>query len=105
MRPGSTKDSQSCLSIEALPASAVPILRIEWPSRIDGESLHTTHELKERCCYWEFYTTDFAMPQEAGVGDAKISFELPEGAMPSGLTTSEILVPVERMEGKLTAAP
>jgi hypothetical protein len=92
--PGSTKGAESRLSIEALPDTVVPVLTILWPSSGDRKPLLTTHPLKQRCCYWEFYTTDFEVPQGTVAGDAKVTLELPTDALPAGLTTNEITIPV-----------
>lgn len=92
--PGSGPGAQSLLSIDAPPADVVPVLKIEWPTAAGGPPLRTSHRLDQRCCYWEFYTTEFEVPAEASVGTAKVSIELPDGAIPLVLTTTELEVPV-----------
>jgi hypothetical protein len=92
--PGSDAGAVSRLSIDALAANVVPKLNIEWPTAGGGPPLQTSHGLFERCCYWEFYTTVFKVPPDVAVGVAKVSVELPAGAMPIALTTTEIDVPV-----------
>jgi hypothetical protein len=92
--PGLGDGSESRLDIEAVAADVVPVLEIEWPTANGGPPLRTTHRLDQRCCYWEFYTTEFEVPAEAAVGTAKVSIELPEGAMPLPLTTTRLEVPV-----------
>jgi hypothetical protein len=72
----------------------VPKLIIEWPTAADGSPLRTSHELTERCCYWEFYTTAFEAPREAVAGKAKVSVQLPAGETPIVLQTTEFEVPV-----------
>jgi hypothetical protein len=86
--------AKSLLSIEAPAADIMPILHIRWPTSSQNSPLQTTHRLNQRCCYWEFYTTEFEVPAEAAVGTATVTIELPEGALPLPLTTSEIEVPV-----------
>jgi hypothetical protein len=92
--PGLGNAATSLLSIDAPAADVLPVLHIEWPSANSGPPLRTTHRLDQRCCYWEFYTTDFEVPAEATVGTAMVSIELPEGAIPLPLTTTELEVPV-----------
>ena len=92
--PGLGDGSESRLDIEAVAADVVPVLEIEWPTTNGGPPLRTTHRLDQRCCYWEFYTTEFEVPAEAAVGTAKVSIELPEGCMPLPLTTTKLEVPV-----------
>ena len=93
VNPGSGSGAESRLSIDALPLSVVPKLNIEWPTG-SGAPLRTSHELTQRCCYWEFYTTEFAVPKGIVVGEAKVTVALPPGAMPADLTTAEMRVRV-----------
>lgn len=92
--PGVGAASESRLNIDALAADVVPVLEIEWPQAAGGPPLRTMHRLDQRCCYWEFYTTEFEVPADAETGQAKVSLQLPEGAMPLPLTTTEWEVPV-----------
>jgi hypothetical protein len=92
--PGSDPGAESRLSIDALPRYIVPELKIEWPTAGAGLPLRTSHELTQRCCYWEFYTTDFEVPKGAVAGKAKVSLRLPAGGIPIELTKTEIVVPV-----------
>ena len=94
INPGSGAGAESRLSIDALPGYLVPRLNIEWPTASGGAQLRTSHLLSERCCYWEFYTTAFEMPNGVVVGKAKVSIELAAGTTPIELTTTEINVPV-----------
>ena len=71
-----------------------PKLNIEWPAAPGKPPVRTTHELIERCCYWEFYTTTFEMPDGITVGMAKVSVEFPESLVPIQLTTTEFKAPV-----------
>ena len=92
--PGSGPGAVSRLSIDALPRPVVPELNIEWPTVDGGAPLRTNHKLTQRCCYWEFYTTDFAVPKGAVPGKAKVSVVLNAGAVFIELTTTEMVVPV-----------
>jgi hypothetical protein len=91
---GSDPGAESRLSIDALPQFVVPQLRIDWPTAPGSVPLRTTHSLTNRCCYWEFYTTDFEVPKGAVPGVAKISVGLVTGTMPIELTTTKIEAPV-----------
>lgn len=93
-RSGSGAGAESRLSIDAIAASVVPILQIEWPTDRGVASVKTSHLLKQRCCYWEFYTTEFKIPKGVIPGKAKVLIELPSEAIPAGLTTIKIQVPV-----------
>jgi hypothetical protein len=92
--PGLGSAATSLLSIDAPAVDVVPVLNIEWPTAAGGPPLRTSHRLDQRCCYWEFYTTEFEVPAGAAVGTAKVSIELPDGAIPIALTTTELEVPV-----------
>ena len=94
LNPGSGVGAESRLSIDALPRFVVPELTIEWPTARGSAPLRTSHLLVERCCYWEFYTTEFKVPKGVVAGTAKITVDLPVGATPIKLTTTEMLVPV-----------
>ncbi len=94
LNPGSGAGAASRLSIDALPSSLVPELEIEWPTAPGSPPLRTSHRLAERCCYWEFYTTAFAVPKDVVAGKAKVSVGFPLGQLPFDLTTTEMVVPV-----------
>jgi hypothetical protein len=94
INPGSRPGAESRLSIEGLPRFVTPELNIEWPTAGGGAPLRTFHELTQRCCYWEFYTTDFALPKGVAAGQAKVTVELPVGAVSISLTTNVIWLPV-----------
>jgi len=94
VNPGSGPGAESLLSIEALPKYLTPKLNIEWPTAPGKSHVRTTHVLTERCCYWEFYTTTFEMPDGVTVGTAKASVEFPESLVPIQLTTTEFKAPV-----------
>lgn len=93
MNSGSGPGAESRLSIEALPRFLVPKVDIEWPTT-SGTPLHTTHLLSERCCYWEYYMTEFDLPRGIAPGTAKVTVELPAGPVPIELTTNQITVRV-----------
>jgi hypothetical protein len=94
VNPGSGEGAVSRLSIEALPRSAVTKLAIDWPTAGGSGPLRTSCELTQRCCYWEFYTTAFELPNGITTGKAKITVTFPVGVAPIELTTTEITVPV-----------
>lgn len=96
INPGSGDGAVSRLSIAALPESVVPKVSIEWPTNGGDGPLKTSHELDHRCCYWEFYTTEFEAPKGAVIGEAKVTVELPKEAEFVRLTTKEIAAPVVR---------
>ena len=91
---GSGPGAEARLSIDALPRFLVPELTIEWPTAGGSAPLRTSHELTQRCCYWEFYTIDFEVPKGVVAGNAKVSVRLAAGTMPIGLTTTELVAPV-----------
>jgi hypothetical protein len=94
VNPGSGPGAESLLSIEALPKYLTPKLNIEWPTAPGKTPVRTTHVLTERCCYWEFYTTTFEMPDGVTVGTAKVFVDFPESLVPIQLTTTEFKAPV-----------
>ncbi len=94
LNPGSGAGAESLLSIDALPRFVVPELNIEWPTAGGGAPLRTSYELTQRCCYWEFYTTEFEVPKGVVAGKAKISVNLTAGVIPIELTTTEMVAPV-----------
>lgn len=72
----------------------VPELNIAWPTAGGGAPLRISYNLTQRCCYWEFYTTEFELPKDVVPGQAKISVELPVSTPPIELTTTELEMPV-----------
>lgn len=92
--PGSHAGAVSLLSIDAVPSLITPKLVIKWPTASDSRSLETTHSLVDRCCYWEFYTTDFEVPDGLTTGTAQVSVKFADYELPIALTTSQIEVPV-----------
>jgi hypothetical protein len=65
-------------------------LTIDWPVAPGHPPLRTTHDLSNRCCYWEFYTEAFAVPKDIVPGTAKVTVSFPESLMPVDLTTNKI---------------
>ena len=94
IHPGSDPGADSRLSIDALPRFLIPTLTIEWPTAAGKPPLHTRHQLTQRCCYWEFYTTAFEVPHGVVVGTAKVTVDLVARPTPIELTTTEITAPV-----------
>jgi len=92
--PGSAAGAVSLLSIDAIPAHIVPKLVIKWPTDTESRSLETSHDLIDRCCYWEFYTTEFQVPDGIAVGTAQVSVQFPNYDLPIELTSTELEVPV-----------
>ena len=92
--PGLGEAATSRLSIDALRADVNPILHIQWPSKEGDTPLVTDLPLDQRCCYWEFYTTHFRVPEGAAEGTARVTVELPLGSLRLSLTTNEVEVPV-----------
>lgn len=95
VNPGSDSGAESRLSIDALPRFLVPELHIEWPTADSSAPLQTSYRLTQRCCYWEFYTTEFDLPKGIVAGKAKVSIDFIADAMPIELTTTQMVVPVE----------
>ena len=94
LNPGSGAGAESRLSIDALPRFVVPKLNIEWPTAGGSAPLRTSHQLMQRCCYWEFYTSEFQVPKGVLAGKVRITVDLPVDTMAIKLTTTEIVVPV-----------
>ena len=103
MNPGRGEGATSRLSIYALPPTAMPIVRIDWPVPDGAASLQTSHTLMQRCCYWEFYDPDFKVPPGVVPGTATATVSLPEGVFPFELTTNQIEFSI-RAKVSVTAA-
>lgn len=82
------------LSIDALPKTLVPSLRIEWPVAVGDAPLLTSYPLKDRCCYWEFYEPDFKMPEGVVAGEATVTVFFDGGDFPFELQTNRVKIPV-----------
>jgi hypothetical protein len=94
VNPGSGPGATSRLSIEALPRYAIPDLTIEWPTAPGSKPLRTSHELTQRCCYWEFYIENLEIPKGVVPGKALVTVNLLSLSMPIELTTTKITEPV-----------
>ena len=94
VNPGVGEGAAARLSIDALPKTVIPELQIEWPVAERNAPLHTSHRLDQRCCYWEFYTTDFQVPKSVQSGNATVTVSLPFAVLPLPLKTERIEVPV-----------
>lgn len=89
INPGSGPGAESRLSIDAVPRSAIVELNIDWPVAKGSAPIRTTYDLDHRCCYWEFYSTEFAPPKGIVPGKARVSVDL-LGFMPMDVTTTEL---------------
>jgi len=96
MTPGHGEAGPTRLGETVLPVLPPMRVRIEWPVAAGSPALVTTHELTEHCCYWEYYNSEFRVPQDKGVveGMAKVTVELPKGQFPLPLRTNRIDVQV-----------
>jgi hypothetical protein len=92
--PDYSRLTDARLSIDALPADVHPIVLIEWPTAAGASPLKSTHVLDERCCYWEFYTTRFVMPEGVVPGMATASVTVPIDDFPLGLDHDQFQFPV-----------
>ena len=92
--PKKTGQAATRLSIDALPETAHPVIQIDWPVKKGTKPLSSSHILNERCCYWEFYTTKFAIPERAVPGTAKITVSVPDAAFPLELACDNFEMPV-----------
>jgi hypothetical protein len=92
--PGLGKGGDSRLSIDALPRNVVPELEIDWPVAEGAPPLHTSHQLTERCCYWEFYDLRFVIPPGAVAGTATVKVSVPTEVLPLKLAIDQIKLPV-----------
>lgn len=96
---GLGKGATSYLSIDALPKDVIPEVEINWPVAPGATPVRTTERLTERCCYWDFYKTDFQIPTGVVEGEAVLTISLPKGEMPFPLATTQIKVPVRAKAG------
>ncbi len=92
--PGELKLAPARLSIDGLPASVKPVANIQWPTKSGDPPLVTFHLLTERCCYWEFYTEDFRIPDKATTGIATVTILVPLTEFPLKLAIDQFEVPV-----------
>jgi hypothetical protein len=90
MNPGRGEGATSRLSIDALPRTAMPVVRIDWPVEAGAKAMQTSHPLIQRCCYWELYDPDFKVPPGVIPGIARATVSLTSGDFPFELTTNQI---------------
>lgn len=100
MTPGLGDAGPTRLSEYAIPTTTPIHVRIEWPVAAGSPPLVTTHKLGEHCCYWEYYDSNFRVPQDKGIveGTATVTIDLPEGKFPLPLRTNKIEVRVRLTE-------
>jgi hypothetical protein len=94
LNPGSGKGATSYLSIEALPETTVPEVRIDWPVKEGDAPVRTYELLKSRCCYWEFFEQNLKIPSGITDGSATLTISVPHDVFPFDLTTDQIQIPV-----------
>ena len=71
-----------------------PIAQIDWPVKEGADPVQTTHVLTERCCYWEFYTKTFEIPENVVEGKATVTISVPAVHFPLELSTDHFEIPV-----------
>lgn len=94
INPGSGMGTQTRVSIAAFPHYLMPVVTIDWPVPEGTVPLRTKHELSERCCYWEYYTSTFDVPKGVVPGRAKLTVDFPATITQIVLATNAIVVPV-----------
>lgn len=82
------------LSIDALPKSVIPEVRIDWPVAEGAPALRTFELLTERCCYWQFYEQGFKVPQGVVEGTAILTVSVPKDVLPLALETNQFKLPI-----------
>jgi hypothetical protein len=103
--PGLGDAGPARLSEYAIPLSTPIHVRIDWPVSPGSPPLTTTHKLEKHCCYWEYYDSNFRVPQNKGIiaGTATVTIDLPNGKFPLPLRTNKIEVPVRLTDGDATS--
>ena len=98
--PGLGDAGPTRLSEYVIPLSTPIQVRIEWPVAPGSPPLVTTHKLGEHCCYWEYYDSNFRVPQGKGIveGTATVTIDLPDGEFPLPLRTNKQEVRVRMTE-------
>lgn len=97
---GSQPGAQTYLGTESLPADIHPMLKVTWPTKAGFEPIQTVHPLPMRCCYWDFYTTDFAPPRNIVPGKAQVLVDIGPASKSIPITTYEFTVPVKPPVGE-----
>jgi hypothetical protein len=82
------------LSIDALPKSVIPEVRIDWPVADGAPALRTFELLTERCCYWQFYEQDFKVPKGVVEGTAVLTISVPRDVFPLVLESNQFKLPI-----------
>lgn len=95
---GSGDGAHSRLSIRAVPDHVIPEVQIDWPVAQGDPPLQTSHLLTERCCYWEFYTKAFEVPDAAVEGTARMTVSLPGYVSEIDFSTLQLDLPVRRKD-------
>lgn len=100
LTPGLGDAGPARLSEYAIPISTPIHVRIEWPVALGSPPLVTSHKLDKHCCYWEYYNSEFSVPQGKGIvdGTANVTIELPDGEFPLPLRTNKTEVRVRLTE-------
>jgi hypothetical protein len=88
------------LSIDALPKSVVPEVRIDWPVADGAKALRTSERLTERCCYWQFYEEGFKVPKGVVEGTAVLTVSVPKDIFPLVLESNEFRLPIRASKQK-----
>lgn len=94
INPGRSMAEHARLSIDAVPESVVPVAEIDWPVNPGEASLRTSHTLRERCCYWEFYDSHFHVPNGVAPGMAKVTVSIPDAVLPFEFSRDTVEIPV-----------
>ena len=104
--PGVGNAGPARLSEYAIPISTPIHVHIEWPVAIGSPPLVTSHKLGKHCCYWEYYDSEFRVPQGKGIidGIAAVTIELSNGEFPLPLRTNKMEVRVRVTEPAATSA-
>lgn len=97
---GSQPGAETWLGTESLPTDIHPVLKVSWPTKAGFEPIQTVHPLPKRCCYWDFYTTDFAPPRNIVPGKARVTVDIGSASKSIPITTYEFTVPVKPPVGE-----
>jgi hypothetical protein len=100
VNPGRGEGAMSLLGIDAMPPQVIPTVQIDWPVEKGAPALHTSLPLKNRCCYWEFYSLGSKVPPGAVAGTATVTVSMQGGSLPFELIKNEIKVPVRAKDSQ-----
>jgi hypothetical protein len=100
MTEGQGEAGPARLSEYAIPISTPIRVRIEWPVAPGAPPLTTTHTLDKHCCYWEYYDSNFRVPQGKGIveGIARLTIDVPGGKLPLPMRTNKLEARVRMTE-------